>query len=65
MDLIDNALAREQTLCEARLANRVVYRGLSSVECESCGDVIPEARRQVIAGCTLCVYCTAAEERRR
>ena len=30
--------------------------------CESCGDEIPPARRNLIAGVRLCVYCKELEE---
>ena len=29
----------------------------SAVECEECGDQIPEQRRQAIPGVQLCVFC--------
>ena len=31
--------------------------------CEECGDEIPEARRNAIPGCTLCVFCKEKQER--
>jgi phage/conjugal plasmid C-4 type zinc finger TraR family protein len=33
-------------------------------ECEKCGDPIPEARRLLIPGVTMCVDCKARQERR-
>lgn len=33
-------------------------------ECEDCGDEIPEARRTAILGCTRCIYCQEAAERK-
>jgi phage/conjugal plasmid C-4 type zinc finger TraR family protein len=65
MDFIDNALDREQMLSAARLDNRVKFIGISAHECGSCGEPIPEARRQAVAGCKVCVYCKAIEEHRR
>ena len=35
----------------------------SAHRCEDCDDTIPEARRQAVPGCYLCVSC--AEERER
>jgi len=32
--------------------------------CEECGDEIPEARRQAIRGCKLCVWCQELHERK-
>ncbi|MFU0854923.1 TraR/DksA family transcriptional regulator [Kluyvera cryocrescens] len=36
--------------------------GASSLECESCGIVIPEARRAAVPGCDLCVTCQEIAE---
>ena len=36
----------------------------SAEECEECGDEIPEARRQAVPGCQLCVFCQEKLERR-
>lgn len=37
----------------------------SSHLCEQCNEVIPEQRRKIITGVTLCVYCQAKAERHR
>lgn len=29
----------------------------SAMECEECGEQIPEARRQAVPGCTRCIEC--------
>ena len=34
-------------------------------ECEDCGEDIPEQRRQMIRGCTRCVYCQNLYERKK
>lgn len=47
------------------LDNRVVYQGESATECKSCGDDIPEARRQAVPGCRFCVECQGLMEVRR
>jgi phage/conjugal plasmid C-4 type zinc finger TraR family protein len=41
---------------------RVRYVGVSALECESCGDDIPEARRVAVPGCQACVHCQAIRE---
>lgn len=57
-DVIDRAnehaaLVLEQNIQAARKpANRV-----SAFECENCDHPIPEARRQAVIGCTLCIDC--------
>lgn len=40
-------------------------RGESARECEECGDVIPEARREAVAGVRLCVRCQDLEDKRQ
>ena len=37
-------------------------RGESLRECEECGEVIPEARRNAVPGVRLCVACQEAED---
>lgn len=36
--------------------------GVSSLECEGCGVVIPEERRAAVPGCDLCVTCKEIDE---
>lgn len=36
--------------------------GPSLSQCEDCGGPIPEARRQAVPGCRLCVFCQTYEE---
>ncbi|UXY09531.1 DksA/TraR family C4-type zinc finger protein [Kosakonia sp. ML.JS2a] len=45
---IDDAVAR---------ARRDIPTGESLMECEECGEPIPEARRNAIPGVRLCVAC--------
>ncbi|ENZ6054272.1 TraR/DksA C4-type zinc finger protein [Escherichia coli] len=33
--------------------------------CEACGNPVPEARRKIFPGVTLCVECQAYQERQR
>lgn len=35
----------------------------SALNCEECGQVIPEPRRQAIPGVRLCIVCQAAAEK--
>ncbi|MCP4332635.1 MAG: DksA/TraR family C4-type zinc finger protein [Gammaproteobacteria bacterium] len=37
-------------------------KGESLTHCEECGDDIPEARRQAVAGVRLCVRCQQARD---
>ena len=53
-----NAVAQVQ----ARLAKQAQNPSLE--ECEECGEPIPEARRLLIPGVTMCVYCKALQERK-
>ncbi len=39
--------------------------GESSIHCEECETVIPEARRKAMPGVRLCVSCQSAHEKRR
>lgn len=36
--------------------------GPGTTHCIECGEPIPEARRQAVPGCTLCVTCQAQRE---
>jgi phage/conjugal plasmid C-4 type zinc finger TraR family protein len=42
-----------------------IKSGPSLLNCEECGDEIPEARRLAVRGCTMCVFCQELSERRR
>ena len=37
----------------------------SAVECEECGDEIPQARRLLVPGVQMCVYCQELYESQR
>jgi phage/conjugal plasmid C-4 type zinc finger TraR family protein len=54
-----NAIAEVQR----RLEEQAKTPSLS--HCEECGDEIPEARRQAIRGCKLCVWCQEYNEKRK
>ena len=38
-------------------------QGESAVECEDCGEEIPEGRRKAYQGCTRCIACQQRHER--
>lgn len=59
MDDIDRAQIHEEAIREAAIAaaRRRAPRGVSAEVCEECGARIPEARRQAVPGCRLCVDC--------
>mgnify|MGYP006281975901 FL=1 len=44
-------------------ARKSVYTGESALECEECGEPIPESRRKAIA-CKYCLACQSAMERK-
>lgn len=50
---LDDALAKHQ---------RNMPRGESLVECEDCGEPIPEARRKAMPGCRRCIDCQTTLE---
>nr|WP_205701543.1 TraR/DksA C4-type zinc finger protein [Escherichia coli] len=42
-----------------------IVSGIPVYLCEACGNPIPEARRKIFPGVTLCVECQAYQERQR
>ena len=63
--LIELAEQAQAEKLQQLLDSRVVYQGESATECEGCGIDIPEARRQAVPGCQLCVDCQGLRERSR
>jgi phage/conjugal plasmid C-4 type zinc finger TraR family protein len=63
--VLEMAEAAQQARLQQAIDNRVVYQGESATECDSCGDDIPEARRQAVPGCRFCVSCQGLMEVRR
>jgi phage/conjugal plasmid C-4 type zinc finger TraR family protein len=53
------AIHREESLARARKAQA---SGPSRDTCEDCGDRIPEARKQAVPGCRLCIRCQKERE---
>lgn len=60
--VLEVAEAAQQEHLQQAIDNRVVYQGESATECDSCGDDIPEARRQAVPGCRFCVHCQQVRE---
>ncbi len=48
-----------------RIRQKINVHGIPVYLCEACGNPIPEARRKIFPGVTLCVECQAYQERRR
>lgn len=67
MDEAQFEMARrlQESQIQQAIANRVQYHGESAEECESCGEVIPQARRLAVPGCQHCVDCQSLREVRR
>lgn len=60
-DFADDAQAREAQFLAACLnrVHHVAHEGemVSRTHCETCGELIPEARRVAVPGVRLCVEC--------
>ncbi|EDW2057064.1 conjugal transfer protein TraR [Salmonella enterica subsp. enterica] len=48
-----------------RIRQKVNRKGIPVYRCEACGNPIPEARRKIFPGVTLCVECQAYQEKQR
>lgn len=66
-DALDQAAQyEEQDRARALAAHRARQAtGDSATHCDDCGEPIPAARRQAVAGCRLCIDCAEYAERRR
>jgi phage/conjugal plasmid C-4 type zinc finger TraR family protein len=42
-----------------------IPRGPSLLNCEDCGEEIPEARRKVVMGCRMCIECQQFNDKRK
>lgn len=58
-DFIDETSEREEAVCQATIASRVRYTGVSAVRCVECNEPIPEGRRVAVPGVKLCVECAS------
>jgi phage/conjugal plasmid C-4 type zinc finger TraR family protein len=64
-DNIDKANDLAQRELESILKNRKPrFIGESATHCQDCGEPIPEKRRQLLAGCQLCVDCQSLIEKK-
>ena len=59
-----DARYRQQGIDQHRQRMQVM-NGDSLAHCLACGDEIPEARRRILPGVTLCVGCAGELERKR
>jgi len=64
MDSLDRAQQLEEQHRDKAIINRTRYTGISAHECIECGEIIPEPRRQALAGITTCIDCQAINERK-
>ncbi|EAR0283719.1 conjugal transfer protein TraR [Salmonella enterica subsp. enterica] len=46
-----------------RIRQKIVCAGVPVYNCRSCGNPIPEARRKIFPGVTLCVGCRSFQEK--
>ena len=68
MDAVDHAqVAQELSLGLALNAvqkENASRSSVSAIECEQCGNPIPEKRRMALQGCNTCIHCQQVLERR-
>lgn len=66
-DVIDIANDQADYFLQVSLNRRErgAVAAVSALDCEDCGDPIPEPRRIAVVGCDTCIDCQAARERRR
>ena len=64
-DIADIANDNAQLLLDAQLASRKQGGGVVAAECDDCGDLIPEGRREALAGhgCLRCIECQTLHEK--
>ena len=60
----DFAAKHPQLEIDSAIEQRERYTGHSAMECEECGEPIPEQRRQAVPGCRRCIDCQTEAERR-
>ncbi|UOO82803.1 TraR/DksA C4-type zinc finger protein [Uruburuella testudinis] len=63
-DFADKAAEAEALFREEALSKHCLSEShLSYSHCEDCGELIPEARRLAVKGCTRCIVCQEYEEK--
>lgn len=63
-DPLDKAQDEAQRLIDCALSNRPIYSGESSIYCNACCEPIPQARREAVKGCNLCIDCKVIEDKK-
>ncbi|KEA52747.1 MULTISPECIES: TraR/DksA family transcriptional regulator [Mangrovibacter] len=64
-EIIDEANARAEFTITMAIANaRINRNAVSATHCVECGELIPEARRIAVPGCTMCADCKEIAERK-
>ena len=61
-DVFELGAEATELFLEASLSKRVIYSGVSAVNCIECDEEIPEKRRQSIKGCKHCTDCASLLE---
>lgn len=62
-DLMDLAQERQAMVLEAQISKaRTVCAGRNVLFCDDCGEVIPDARREVLPGVETCTACQEIRE---
>lgn len=61
-DIADVAQEQIDIATSSALSKTPVYTGKSSLYCHSCGEPIPEERRDAVPGCSFCIYCQNERE---
>lgn len=51
-----------QSKLEAHARTRQARNQEAALECDECGKLIPQARREAVPGCRLCVACQSKLE---
>lgn len=67
MDAVDMATDTQAVEEALRLRMRPARarRADGGIDCQACGDLIPEARRRAVPGCPMCVHCQSNYDRER
>lgn len=67
MDIFDQATELEERHRAAALAHLATSLAQptreSAIDCEDCGEPIPEARRRAVPGCIRCIECQERVEK--
>jgi len=57
-DQIDDSISDAVRLARSRLPS-----GEAAIDCEECGEPIPEARRRAMPGARFCIACQSGKDR--